>query len=513
MECKRQHCAPTRTSRAILLLYSLGDLRAQGLLQQRRWWHLGLSILAGLICLVTLYRSAAAALAHPFVAAATLPLVLTVCAFLLLVVNALSVGTLSETSGLEEVRALCYLPVTVADVVWIRLVVGLLRSELVALIFFLPVCLATIVHLGWEPWSILASLTMLVTFPLLPAVLGVALNLRETRPRLVVWFSALTSSLAVGLFLSQQVPLMPGPLALLGAVLSLPVRGVLAQAAPGETLLFAGAWTLLAAAAGWVLMRQVSLSRERQVRERRSLAVSLLQTWLSATGPATGRWGALLSLSGLALARLSAFLLATCTLALALWLGIAPRLLPTHTLGSPRLTSLITALSLLLQSVVALVVCLGPLLTALLGEAREHRVQQPYPIAARLHAAAVYLTFLGLAVPLVVALALLAGLLSHSVLLCWFGAYLLSALPGGGALLLATVLGRRPWIRLLAWGVGWVLVLLVRVVALAAGVALLRVDPLLLGLLSGVLVDVLLCLLCWRGLMVRQYRRFLEEDL
>jgi membrane protein required for beta-lactamase induction len=61
---------------------------------------------------------------------------------------------------------------------------------------------------------------------------------------------------------------------------------------------------------------------------------------------------------------------------------------------------------------------------------------------------------------------------------------------------------------------GWLLMLLARVVVLAAGVALLRVvNPLLLGLLSGVLVDMLLCLLCWRGLIVRQYRRFLEEDL
>ncbi|MBE3567637.1 MAG: hypothetical protein IMW90_18125 [Thermogemmatispora sp.] len=496
------------------MLYSLGDLRAQGLLQQRRWWHLGLSILAGLICLVTLYRSAAIAEAHPFAAAATLPLVLTVCAFLLLVVNALSVGTLSETSGQEEIRALCSLPVTVADIARIRLVIGLIRSELVALIFFLPVCVATIVHLGWTPWSILASLTMVVSFPLLPAVLGVALNLRETRPRLVVWLSALTSSLAVGLFLSQQVPVMPGPLAQLGAVLSLPVRGVLAQAAPSETLLFAGVWTLLAAGAGRIVLRQVSLNRERQARERRSLALSLLRTWLSSGRLTTGRWGTLLTLSGLALARLSALLLAMCTLALALWLSISLHLLPAHTIGGPRLSALITALSLLLQSVVALVVCLGPLLTALLGEAREHRVQQPYPIAAHWHTAAVYLTFLGLAIPLVVTLALLAGLLSHNVLLCWFSAYLLSALPGGGAFLLATVLGRRPWIRLLVWGMGWLLVLLARVVVLAVGVTLLRVaNPLLLGLLSGVLVDILLCLLCWRGLIVRQYRRFLEEDL
>ena len=203
----------------------------------------------------------------------------------------------------------------------------------------------------------------------------------------------------------------------------------------------------------------------------------------------------------------------TGAIALVLCLSIAPHLVPAHVIGSSRLTALIDAFSLLLQAAVVLVVCFGPLLTSLLGEAEEHRVLQHYPISPFIHTAAVYLTFLLPVVPLVVCFTLVATILSHVSLFLWFGAYLLCALLGEGSLLFATVLGRRPWTRLPGWGFCWLLLLAAKVIALLVGVSMLRVNPLLVALLSSLLVDAIVCALCWRRVIARQYKRFLEEGL
>jgi hypothetical protein len=173
-------------------------------------------------------------------------------AFLLLIVNALSVGVLSSTSGKEGLQALQYLPMRLRGFIRIRILLSVLRAELVALIFFSPLAVAVAVYTKWSLLALCISIATLLIFPLVPAAIGTALNLRERRPGLIVWLYALTGSISVGLLLAQQFTIPPEPFSALTAVMSLPLRSILGMADPLATFSFLSGWFALAGLILWI---------------------------------------------------------------------------------------------------------------------------------------------------------------------------------------------------------------------------------------------------------------------
>jgi hypothetical protein len=506
-----QQCAPSRTSRAILLLYSLADLRAQGLLQKKNFFRLAFLCIAGAICSFTLYQVATAAINHYPGPHATILVVISLSALLLFVINALSVGAISGTSGLEELRALQYFPLTVPDIVRTRIALGIFRSELVALVFFLPPCVAAIVHVGWSPFLILGSLSILLTFPLVPATLGIALNLREARTNLLVWLYTFIGLLAIGTFLSQQYPIFPAPLGWLAGCITLPVRGLLAQAPPYKTLIFGGGWTALAFSALGVILQGVKTVPGKTMRGGSALCVPLMRLILRLPGKQL--WSDLASLSGLAIMRLPLLLIFASIVSLALFMNIVLQLVPANIMGDTQLTALTDAMSLTGQCSVGIILCFGPLMASLLGNAQDHRVLQQYPFSIRIHLGAIYLILLLIGVPLITSLALIATFISHVSLLLWFGMYMFSSLLGGGSLLLVVLLGRRPSIKLIGWGLLGLLYGVVKELSLCACALVLRINPFFAAGLSNLIMDSIVFGVCWRWVIIRQYKRFLEEDL
>ena len=509
MGYRSQQCTPAQARRAILLLYALGDLRAQGLLQKKSLWHVGLTGVAIVISIVALFHASASAFTHPLPADATLFAVLALGAFLLLILNALSVGVVSGTSGQEELEALQYLPIHSSRFIGIRVLLSVLRAELVALVFFLPVTIAVAVYTRGTLLPLVCSIATLLTFPLVPAAFGVTLNLRKQKPKLVVWLYLFTGTIAVGMLLAQQYRTPAVPFNVVTLIMGLPLRGLLGLLTPTTTCLFVIGWLALAGCTVGLTILRLQKTEDMRGNESRFSGNVLLRqvVWL----PLTTRWSMLRVLGSIALARVSLPLLLISLVSGCTCVGLVLHLLMTVVGSRLMLLPLLVALTLTGVCSSIVLVCFGPLLAGLLGEAKDHRILQVYPISPRTHAGAIYSMLFVVCGPVIAGIALLVlglGLPSYAL---WSSFYTISGLLGGGSLLFVALLNRHIWPKMLLWSMVWLLYVVVKLLGAAVGIALYHSFPLVGAGVAGLLLDVAVWSVLWCFVVSKQYQHFVEE--
>lgn len=488
-----------------LWLYTVGDLRAQGLLQHKRSWYLVFYLICLGLSLTTVCRLTWSYVTHPLGEAPTLLAVLTLSTLLFLIYNALSVGILSGTSGKAELRALSYLPVTTGDIIKMRMFLSVLRAEVITLIFFLPCCLTAALHAHFSARSFLLALAMVVIFPLVPAAIGAWLNLRESKPSLIVWLQLILGCTTVGGYLALQYPVAPPTFRLLVLLGSLPARGLLLLAPPLEMVIFLLAWLAIAA----LLFQWIGYAAQ----QRNQVPLQPFIPWvrLSLQFPNSWHQKGTIALAGLALKRMTCTITFVCLVMFLTATYITIHVVQTLPVATSHLTVSIEAVVLLSVSSFLFVPYTGLLLTTALGDAQEHRSLCHFPLSPTRQTGAVYLVAFLMVVVLTSVGTMIVASLSQSVLSFWFGLDMVTSSIGGGMLLFASLLERRSLFRCLLWGASVFPYLVLKLFVSVFGLVLLPAHPLLGVWLAGSVVDGSIAGVMWLWFIKARYVHFVEN--
>lgn len=507
---QQKHCdtSPSPTQHTIFWLYALGDLRAQGILREKNFWHLAIFLIPLGICLTTCYKIAHLYVSHPLGDASTLLAVLSMSTFLFLTYNALCVGVLSGTNGRRELNTLSCFPVTTQDFLKWRVFLGILRAEIVTVVLFVPCCIAAATVAGFSWPLFLSALGTLLIFPLVPAAIGTWLNMRETKPRFAVWMQIIIMSLTIGIYLAGNYPVAPGMLGIFATIFSLPARGVLFLASPMAILVFLTIW-LLSAVLIWREIVHSSLRSKAVMPSsgRRRLA------WISLglRFQISKNWSCMISLMTLALERVSVAICSIAAVILFLVVYMTLHLVSENQLGGLHFSLQLDALLFTLVSGGLLIPYVGLFLATTLGEAKEHRPLQNYPISILAHTGTIALVALFLTIIWTCVICLVVSVVLHTTFALWLGLFIITSAFGGGSLLLTTALERHRKLRCVLWSLTLLPYLFIKIVIADYGSVIFHLYPLFGAWLLGGSVDIVVALVVWRWLMARHYKHFVEE--
>ncbi|UYX52595.1 hypothetical protein M3Y14_30470 [Bacillus thuringiensis] len=229
----------------VLSLFMLGDFRAQGILPKTVLGRvfLGVSTLFYLIP-IYLYLNKnydTATFQEP-----NLIILFTfILIFSLFIFNSLGVGSLTNTSSIDEIKALLAFPLFSTDLINIRIIMGIFRGYLFNMICIIPVVLAIISKKGILHSSLYLSLLSFLVLPLLPSLIGILLNLKTKALNLQVCVVLLCIYLFAGMTFLTSVNSIPSQLSEVIFVLSYPIWAILGKLNVFQNLVFVGIWIML----------------------------------------------------------------------------------------------------------------------------------------------------------------------------------------------------------------------------------------------------------------------------
>ncbi|HHK5548810.1 hypothetical protein [Bacillus thuringiensis] len=226
----------------VLSLFMLGDFRAQGILPKTVLGRvfLGVSTLLYLIP-IYLYLNKSydtATLQNPNL---IIPFIF-ILIFSLFIFNSLGVGSLTNTSSIDEVKALLAFPLYITDLMNIRILMGLFRGYLFNMICIIPVVLAIISNKGILNSSVYLSLLSFLVFPLLPSLIGILLNLKTKALNLQVCVVLLCIYIFAGMTFLTSVNSIPSQLNEVISLFSYPIWAILGKLNLFQSLVFVGIW-------------------------------------------------------------------------------------------------------------------------------------------------------------------------------------------------------------------------------------------------------------------------------
>lgn len=231
----------------IIMLYMLGDSRAQGIIPKSFIGNLiGIILLACASIGTFLYVSnnfsdTYFTLYKPDIMLAFFLILW----FMLIIMNASGVGILTKATTINEFKLLKSYPITVDNFLVIKVIISLFRGNLFSLLFSIPIIFFILINKGLFSKEIIVSLVSISLFPILPSIIGLSFNLRKQNVNLQYFLVLIVLFINSGIFLIPKIGELPAWLAVSISIITVPAFGILGRLDSRYIILFLLIWISL----------------------------------------------------------------------------------------------------------------------------------------------------------------------------------------------------------------------------------------------------------------------------